>query len=241
MRPITPLDTRRFAAWPAIAAGAAALEDGRALADDAALPVDQRRAALDRLAGATDDPLVKRACQARQKILAARRFRSWSELVAYAGFAVGPVAASFAAASGLGEAGRQRLEAYCVAAHILDMALHCGDEYRAHDRIYLPGDWLRAAGVEPEDLSAAGAGPGLRGVFARLLERIEPAMADAFAAARGIADPALRRAAMREIAERRRLARRLGRGGPLAGPAAPTRLDRLAVWLRLALAGRKPG
>ena len=238
MRPITPLDTRRLAAWPGIVASAAALEDGRALADDTGMPVDERRAALDRLADATGDVLLKRACQARQKALVARRFRSWSELVSYAGFAVGPVARSFAEASGLGEAERQRLEAYCVAAHLLDLAVHCRDEFRAHDRIYLPGDWLRAAGVAPEDLAAARAGPGLREVLGQLVERIEPTMADAFAAARAIADPALRRTSLREIAERRRLARRLGRSDPLAGPPALTRLDRAAVWLQLALHGR---
>lgn len=233
MRPTTPLDTRRLDAWPEIVACAAALEDARALADDAARPVDERRDALASLAGATEDTAMKRAYQAHEKALVARRFRSWSELVAYAGFAVAPFAEKFAAASGLDEAGRQKLGGYCVAAHLLDLALRCGDEFRAHDRIYLPGDWLRSAEVAPEDLAGRKAGRGLRSVLDRLLDRIEPAMADAFAAAGAIADPPLREAATTEIAERSRLARRLRRRDPLAGPVALTALDRWAVRFRL--------
>ena len=233
MRPRTPLDTERLAAWPEIVAGATALEEVRVLADDAARPVDERRDALDRLAEDTDDVLLKRACQAGQKALTARRFRSWSELVSYAGFAVGPLAARLGAASGLDADTRQALEAYCVADHLLDLAIHCGEEFRTHDRIYLPGDWLRAAGVAPEDLAAARIGDGLRAVLDRLLDRIEPTMAGAFDAAGAIADAELRQAAAAEIAERWRLARRLRRRDPLTGPVELTVLDRAAVWLQL--------
>ena len=233
MRPITPLDTGRLEAWPEIVACAAALEDARALADDTARPVDERRDALARLAEATDDLSLKRAYQAREKALTVRRFRNWSDLVSYAGFAVAPVAGSFGAASGLDAAERRPLEVYCVAAHILDLAVHCRDEYRTHDRIYLPGDWLRSAKVAPEDLAKRKARPGLRSVLDRLLDRIDPMMADAFAAACAIADADLRQAAMEEIAERRRLARRLRRRDPLAGPVGLTALDRAMVWFQL--------
>ena len=240
MRPITPLNTGRLEAWPQILACAAALEDARALADDTARPVDERRAALARLADATDDLSLKRAYQAREKALTARRFRNWSDLVTYAGFAVAPVAGSFGAASGLDAAQRRPLEVYCVAAHILDLAVHCRDEFRTHDRIYLPGDWLRSAKVAPEDLAMRKIRPGLRSVLDRLLDRIDPMMADAFAVARAIADADLRQAAMEEIAERRRLARRLRRRDPLAGPVGLTALDRAMVRFQL-WRYRKPG
>ena len=238
---MTPLDTRRLEAWPDIVACAVALEDARALADDAARPVDERRDALAGLAGATDDASMKRAYQAQEKALVTRRFRSWSELISYAGFAVAPFAEKFAAASGLDEAGRQKLGSYCVAAHLLDLALRCGDEFRIHDRIFLPGDWLRAAEVATEDLGQRRTRRGLRSVLIRLLDRIDPMMADALDAAGSIADPGLRQAAAVEIAERRRLARRLRRRDPLAGPIRLTALDRAAIWLQLRRHRRRGG
>ena len=241
MRPRLPLDTERLAAWPEILAGAAALEEVRALADDPARPVEERRDALARLAEDTGDVLLNRACQAGEKALTVRRFRSWSELISYAGFAVAPLAARFGAASGLEAGPRRALEAYCVAAHLLDLAINCGEEFRTHDRVYLPGDWMRAAGLAPEDLSAPKSGPGLRAVLDRLLDRIDPIMADAFDAAGSISDADLRQAAAAEIAERRRLARRLGRRDPLAGPVVLTALDRAAVWLQLRRHRRRAG
>ena len=241
MRATTPLDTRRLQAWPEIAACAAALEDARALADDSARPVDERRDALASLAGAAEDAAMKRAYQAQEKALVARRFRSWSELVSYAGFAVAPFAEKFAAASGLDEAGRQRLGSYCVAAHLLDLALDCGEAFRSHDRIYLPGDWLRSAEVAPEEFAGRSAGRGLRSVLVRLVDRIDPMMADGFAAAGAIADPVLRETAMTEIAERSRLARRLRRRDPLAGPVGLTALDRWAVRFRVRRQRKRDG
>ncbi|MDE0057527.1 MAG: squalene/phytoene synthase family protein [Defluviicoccus sp.] len=241
MRPTTPLDTRRLEAWPEIVACAAALEDARALADDSTRPVDERRDALASLAGAAKDAAMKRAYQAQQKALVARRFRSWSELVSYAGFAVAPFAEELAAASGLDEAGRQKLGSYCVAAHLLDLALDCGEAFRSHDRIYLPGDWLRAAEVAPEDLAKRSARRGLQSVLVRLLDRVDPMMADGFAAAGAISDPALREVAMTEIAERSRLARRLRRRDPLAGPIGLTALDRWAVRFRVRFQRKRGG
>ena len=113
-------------------------------------------------------------------------------------------------------------------------------EFGTHDRIYLPGDWMRSAGVAPEDLAAPKAGPGLRAVLDRMLDRIEPIFSDAFLTARSIAEPDLRQTAITEIAERRRLARRLRRSDPLTGAMGLTALDRAVVWLQLRFRRREP-
>ena len=233
MRPILPLLAGPLARRAEIAVVAALLEEARALADDTRRSIEERREALDRLTGATDDAALKRGYQAQQKVLTARRFRNWSELVSYAGFAVAPLAGALGAASGLAPAERQKLEACCVVAHLLDLTVRCGDDYRTHDRIYLPGDWLRSAGVASEELAAGRSGVGLRSVLDRMLDRIDPTMADGLPAAGSIADPGLRQAALTEIAERRRLSRRLRRRDPLAGPVGLTGLDRLVVRLQL--------
>ena len=240
MRPTTPLDRPRFAAWPDIFACAPALDDARAVADDTTRSVEERCAVLDRLADASDDPILQRSYEAHRKAVSTRRFRNWSDLVSYAGFAVAPVAKGFGQASGLGPTARQRLEAYCMAAHLLDLLVHCRTEFGTHDRTYLPGEWMRSAGVAPEDLAAPKAGPGLRAVFDRMLDRIEPIISDAFLTARSIAEPDLRQTAITEIAERRRLARRLRRSDPLTGAVGLTALDRAVVWLQLRFRRREP-
>ena len=188
MRPTTPLDTQRFGAWPDIFADVPALEDARSVADDTARTVEERCNSLDRLAEASDDPVLKRSCEAYRKAVHARRFRNWSDLVSYAGFAVAPVAGKFGETSGLDASARQRLEAFCVASHLLDLLLHCRSEAAAHDRVYFPGDWMRSAGVSDGDFAARKTGPGVRAVLDRMLDRMDPVFSDAFAAARSIPD-----------------------------------------------------
>ena len=238
MRPTTPLDTQRFGAWPDIFSDVPALEDARAVADDTARSVEERRDSLDRLAAASEDRVLKRSYEAYRKAVHTRRFRNWSDLVSYAGFAVAPVAEKFGEASGLDTPARQRLEAYCIAAHLLDLLLDCRSEVAAHDRVYLPGDWIRLEGVADGDLSASKTGPGLRAVLDRMLDRMDRIFSDAFIAARTISEADLRRAATIEIAERRRLARRLRRADPLAGRVDLTALDRVAVWFQTRLPPR---
>ncbi len=240
MRPTTPLDKQRFGIWPDIFAHVPALEDARALADDTSRSVEERCDSLGRLAKAADDPVLKRSYEAYRKAVSTRRFRNWSDLVSYAGFAVAPVAGQFGEASGLDAPARQRLEAYCVAAHLLDLLLHCRSEVATHERVYLPGDWMRSEGVEAGDLAAPKAGPGLRAVLDRMLDRMDPIFSDAFAAARTISEADLRRATTIEIAERRRLARRMRRSDPLAGTVGLTVFDRAAVWFQTRFPGRGP-
>ena len=239
MRPTTPLDPRRFAAWPDVFAGAPALEEARALADDTTRPAEARGDALGRLAESSDDPVLKRCYEAHRKAVTAGRFRNWSDLVSYAGFAVAPVARSFVEASEIDSGGRRHLEAFCMAAHLLDLLAHCRAEFAAHGRIYLPGDWMRQAGVVPEDLAAPNAASGRRETVDRMLDRIEPTLEAAFPVARSIPDPRLRLATTAEIAERRRLARRLRKADPIAGTVSLTALDRIAVWLRTRLGRRR--
>ena len=239
MRPTTPLDPRRFGAWPDVFAGAPALEEARALADDTTRSAEARGDALGRLAESSDDPVLKRCYEAHRKAVTAGRFRNWSDLVSYAGFAVAPVAKPFGEASEIDPGARRHLEAFCMAAHLLDLLAHCRAEFAAHGRIYLPGDWMRQAGVVPGDLAAGNAASGLRQTVDRMLDRIEPTLEDAFPVARSIPDPRLRLATTAEIAERRRLARRLRKADPLADTVSLTALDRIAVWLRIRLGRRR--
>ena len=239
MRPTTPLDPRRFAAWPDVFAGAPALEEARALADDTTRPAETRGDALGRLAESSDDPVLKRCYEAHRKAVTAGRFRNWSDLVSYAGFAVAPVARSFVEASEIDSGARRHLEAFCMAAHLLDLLAHCRAEFAAHGRIYLPGDWMRQAGVVPEDLAAPNAASGRRETVDRMLDRIEPTLEAAFPVARSIPDSRLRLATTAEIAERRRLARRLRKADPMADTVSLTALDRIAVWLQTRLGRRR--
>jgi phytoene/squalene synthetase len=215
-----------------IAALAAFRGRARALADDAALSAEARLAGLARLAAEAPGEPAARLLQAARKDVTARRFRTWSELVAYCRFAAAPVGRFLIDVHGEDRALARAAEALFAAKHVLGRVQTCRADWLAHGRVYLPADWMRQAGAEPAMLGAAAAPPELRRVLARVLDGAEDMLRLARPGLAGLADRRLRIALAAEIAAARRLAARLRRSDPLA---RTVRLSRPAALLCLAL------
>ncbi|CAN0517896.1 unnamed protein product, partial [Laminaria digitata] len=111
------------------------------------------------------------------------------------------------------------------------------EDYRALNRVYLPGDWMASAGVTVDDLDGDAATPGLRRVIDQCLDGCEEMMKLARPLSRQLTN---RRLSM-ETAVIVRLADRLlillRKGDPIAGRVALGRLDFLSCGVRGIAAG----
>ena len=103
--------------------------------------------------------------------LQGRRYATLEELLDYAARVAGSVGAMMAVLMGVRSA--EALARACdlgVAMQLTNIARDVGEDARA-GRLYLPLDWLHAAGVNPENfLTQPSFSPALAGVIARLLD-----------------------------------------------------------------------
>ncbi len=105
---------------------------------------------------------------------AARRYDSLAELEAYAARVAGAVGAMMAML--MGERSAEGVARACdlgIAMQLSNIARDVGEDARA-GRLYLPQDWLRAAGIDPDAwLARPSFGPALAGVVEALLHRAD--------------------------------------------------------------------
>ena len=105
---------------------------------------------------------------------AGRRYDSLAELEAYAARVAGTVGAMMATL--MGERSAEGVARACdlgVAMQLSNIARDVGEDARA-GRLYLPQDWLRAAGIDPGAwLAHPSFDPALAGVVQRLLRRAD--------------------------------------------------------------------
>lgn len=214
-----------FAAFVAAAHG---------IADDPALSAERRHALLTALEADAPNDHARRLLQAFEKDVATERYRSWSELLAYCRFGAAPAGRFLAELHGEDEDAAAALEALYTARALLSRLQSCKDDFTRHGRVYLPGDWLRRAGVAPADLAARAANPALRGVFAQLLDRADRLVTQARAGIPAIGNANLRRESALAAAAAVRLAAKLRRRDPVARRVALNAVERAAA----ALAGR---
>ncbi len=228
------------------------------IADNPALAPEDKIARLERFAEAitgaeTGDPALETAHRLRASLavtgVTARhgldliaafkrdavkpRTDDWADLMGYCENSANPVGRYLLDLHGEDSAGYPASDALCSALQVLNHLQDCQDDYRSLDRVYLPDDWLAAAGLAAEALDEARCAPGLREVLDRCLDGVE----DLLAAARGLPgrlrNPrlAMESAVILRLAER--LTLRLRRGDPLAARVALGRLD----FLRCGLGG----
>ena len=105
---------------------------------------------------------------------AGRRYNSLAELEAYAARVAGAVGAMMAAL--MGERSAEGVARACdlgIAMQLSNVARDVGEDARA-GRLYLPQDWLRTAGIDPDAwLAHPSFDPALAGVVQRLLHRAD--------------------------------------------------------------------
>ena len=166
------------------------------------------------------------------------RYRDWDELMDYCRYSAAPVGRQLLDLHGESRDTWPASDALCAALQVLNHLQDCADDYRNLDRVYLPLADLAACGCSVEMLAAPAAGPALRQVLDRLLDRPRRLIAEA----RGL-PPSVRARGLRcetavivELAAR--LARRLQRGDPLAGRVKLGKGDFAAAFL-LGATGRR--
>jgi hydroxysqualene synthase len=146
------------------------------------------------------------------------RYADWGELIeGYCMLSAAPVGRYLLDLHGEGRAGYRASDALCNALQVLNHLQDCQDDYRQLDRVYLPQDWLAAAGVGVEALDAAAAGPGIRRVIDQCLDGTDALIATARPLPGQLRSRrlAIESAVIVRIAER--LSRLLRRRDPLAG------------------------
>jgi squalene synthase HpnC len=146
------------------------------------------------------------------------RYADWRELIeGYCMLSAAPVGRYLLDLHGEDRAGFRASDALCNALQVLNHLQDCRDDYRQLDRVYLPQDWLAAAGIGVEALDAPAAGPAMRRVIDRCLDGTDELIAIARLLPGQLRSRrlAMESAVIVRIAER--LSRLLRRHDPLAG------------------------
>jgi squalene synthase HpnC len=210
------------------------------IADNPTLAPDdkvRRLAGFDRaLLGETDEPAYAKALAVRRDlagvgdtirhcrdlILAFQqdatklRYRDWGELMGYCRLSAAPVGRFLLDLHGCSASAYPPSDALCAALQVINHLQDCQADYRALDRVYLPGDWLREAGSTVEDLDRPALTPGLRRVLDRCLDGTEALMAEARTLPGRLSSRRLGMEAAAIVRLADRLQSRLSRGDPLA-------------------------
>jgi squalene synthase HpnC len=157
-----------------------------------------------------------------------RRYADWGKLMDYCALSAHPVGRLVLDLHGEAAATHGPGDALCAALQVLNHLQDCGEDRRRLDRVYLPADWMKEAGVDVTALDAPVASQGLRRVLDRcldgcdrLLERAEP-LAGRIRSRRLAVEVAV----IQRLG--RQLARRLRREDPLARRVRHSKLDLLA-------------
>jgi squalene synthase HpnC len=228
------------------------------IADNPALAPDHKIARLSRFAEAitgteTGDPALETAHRLRTSLAETEvtaqhcldliaafkrdaikpRTDDWADLMGYCAVSANPVGRYLLDLHGEAVSGYPASDALCSALQVLNHLQDCQDDYRSLDRVYLPSDWLAAAGLEVAALDAARCAPGLRQVLDRCLDGVEDLLVEARTLPGRLRNTrlAMESAVILRLAER--LTVLLRRGDPLAGRVALGRLD----FLRCGLGG----
>jgi len=99
------------------------------------------------------------------------RTADWAALIAYCRMSAMPVGRFVLDVHGEDRALWPLSDALCAALQIVNHLQDCGKDYRAIDRVYVPGDMMDAAGVPVGALGEARSSPALRGVITACAER----------------------------------------------------------------------
>ena len=98
------------------------------------------------------------------------RYDDWDDLMGYCNLSAAPVGRYLVDLHGEAPAAYPASDALCNALQVLNHLQDCGDDYRTLNRVYLPRDWMAAAGTGVEALGENRSTPALRRVLDRCLD-----------------------------------------------------------------------
>jgi squalene synthase HpnC len=151
------------------------------------------------------------------------RYADWSELLGYCRLSANPVGRYLLDLHGEDPAGHAASDALCTALQILNHLQDCQDDHRELDRVYLPGEWLAAEGLDIDVLQLTASPPGFRRVLDRCLDGVDGLLAEAALLPDGLRSARLAMESAVIVQLARCLTARLRSGDPLAGRVAHSR------------------
>lgn len=119
------------------------------------------------------------------------RTADWAALIAYCRRSAMPVGRFVLDVHGEDRALWPLSDALCAALQIVNHLQDCGKDYRAIDRVYVPGDFLEAAAVPVSALGESRASPALRAVISDCASRALALLDESAPFAAGIRDTRL--------------------------------------------------
>ncbi|MBL4613582.1 MAG: squalene/phytoene synthase family protein [Magnetovibrio sp.] len=144
------------------------------------------------------------------------RTADWDALIDYCALSAAPVGRYLIDLLGGCEGDYRASDALCAALQILNHLQDLKDDLIELDRIYVPLDWMVAAGIKEGDLIASSCTPALRGVLDQMLDGVDALLEEAKPLPGAIHSKALAREAGGILAIARRLAKALRRQDPVA-------------------------
>jgi squalene synthase HpnC len=163
------------------------------------------------------------------------RYDDWDDLLGYCALSANPVGRYLLDLHGEDPAGYPASDALCSALQVINHLQDCADDYRNLDRVYLPQDWMAAAGVTVEALAAPACSPGLRHVLDRSLDATAGLLVHAEALPGRLRSRHLALESAVIVALARRLVAELGARDPLRERVVLTKAGMLRIALPAAL------
>jgi squalene synthase HpnC len=164
------------------------------------------------------------------------RYDDWADLMDYCRYSAAPVGRFVLDVHGQPASTWPANDALCSALQVINHLQDCAKDYRDLDRVYIPQDHLRAAGLTVAALAAPKASPALRSVIADLAARTRVLLGQSRPFAGQIGDMRLKL----EVAVIQRLAEdlnhRLARRDPLSERVHHSKPEVAALALGAALA-----
>lgn len=146
--------------------------------------------------------------------------RDWGDLMTYCRYSAAPVGRFLLALHDEDPSTFPAGDALCAAHQLLNHVQDCGRDYRSLGRVYIPRDWMLAAGLTSEALAGDTACGELRAVLDRVLDGVDGLIDLAHPLPGQIRDRRLRMEAAVTLAAAERLSGLLRVKDPLAGRAA---------------------
>ncbi len=107
------------------------------------------------------------------------RYANWDDLMGYCSLSAAPVGRYLLDLHGESESAYPASDALCNALQIINHLQDCKDDYQSLDRVYLPQQWMTAAGTDERALAGGHATRALRAVIDRCLDGTEALLATA--------------------------------------------------------------
>ena len=155
----------------------------------------------------------------------------WGDLMTYCRYSAAPVGRFLLDLHGESHDTFPPGDALCAALQVLNHLQDCGKDYAELKRVYLPRDWMAAAGLTVKVLEESSSPPALRAVINRMLDATDILIEQARPLPAMIKDTRLRLQTSVTVKVAEALSKKLRTGDPLAERVKLTKLETAKAFL----------